>query len=120
MKKYVIVKTQFAALHRWATIPEDHPSWYLKNYHRHVFHIELRFEVTDNDRQIEFFDKKEKVESYLYKEYPIKFTRSNDLPKLVNISCEMLAEQLLLEFKPDGCVWVRVLEDGDMGAIVEL
>jgi hypothetical protein len=31
----------------------------------------------------------------------------------------MLANLLLQKYQPDECYWVQVLEDGEMGAIVE-
>lgn len=119
IQKFVIVKTQFEALHQWKTIPTGHPSAYLKNIHRHMFHIEMRFLVNDSDRQIEFFDMRQKVNKFLVSYYDLRDLPSG-LPMLTNTSCEMIGETLLEFFKQCGCRWVQVLEDGEMGAIVEV
>ena len=61
----IIVKTQLEALHQWGNIPLEHPSQYLKNSHRHLFQIELRFHVTHSDRDIEFIAFKQKVDHFI-------------------------------------------------------
>jgi hypothetical protein len=114
----IIVKTQLEALHKWGNIPEDHPSYYLKNLHRHIFHIEMRFKVTHADRDLEFIALKELVEQFICNTFPL-CPRSN-LFILENGSCEMLGMQLLKEFQGYACYWVQVLEDGEMGAITEI
>jgi hypothetical protein len=117
MKQSIIVKTQLEALHSWKNIPSDHPSQYLKNPHRHLFHIELRFSVSHSDRDIEFIDFKQKVD-YFLQNYFVRCSNSH-LTNINSYSCEMLANLLLQKYQPDECYWVQVLEDGEMGAIVE-
>jgi 6-pyruvoyl-tetrahydropterin synthase len=114
----IIVKTQLEALHQWGNIPSEHPSQYLKNLHRHNFHIELRFIVNHSDRDIEFIAFKQKIDKFL-QNYFICCKHSN-LINMNNFSCEMLGNLLLHQFKADGCYWVQVLEDGEMGSIVEI
>lgn len=114
LKKQIIVKTQFEALHCWDTIPENHPTWFLRNPHRHIFHIELRFTVQDSDREKEFIDYKHQVDTFLNR-YFLQDQKSG-IRNIGSRSCEHLAELLLIEFHAD---WVQVLEDGEMGAIVE-
>lgn len=116
-KQSIIVKTQLEALHQWGNIPLEHPSQYLKNSHRHLFQIELRFHVTHSDRDIEFIAFKQKVDHFI-KNYFIRDPQS-DLINLRNYSCEMLGNLLIQNYQPDGCYWVQVLEDGEMGSIVE-
>ena len=118
IKKTVIVKTIFEALHCWADIPENHTSWYLRHPHRHVFQIELRFEVKGSNRDIEFIEFKQCIDARLKLEYYKDPT--SELFDIKSTSCEMLAELLLNSFKTLGCYWVQVLEDGEMGAIVEV
>lgn len=114
----IIVKTQLEALHQWLYIPEDHPSYYLKNLHRHIFHIEMRFKVSHADRDLEFIALKNRVDQFLQNSLTI-CPRSN-LFILENGSCEMLGIFLLEEFQSEACYWVQVLEDGEMGAITEI
>lgn len=112
--RQIIVKTQFEALHFWDTIPKDHPSWYLKNPHRHIFHIELHFAITQNDREKEFIYYKHQVDDFL-NNYFFKDPKYG-IMTIETRSCEHLAELLAIEFNAN---WVQVLEDGEMGAIVE-
>ena len=112
--KQIIVKTQFEALHYWDTIPENHPTWFLRNPHRHIFHIELRFVVHSSDREKEFIDYKHQVDTFL-KAYFSQDEKSG-IRNIGSRSCEHLAELLLTQFC---ATWVQVLEDNEMGAIVE-
>jgi len=114
MRTNIIINTKFAALHHWSTIPDDHSQHYLKNSHRHEFHIRLKIPVRHDDRDIEFIEFKNKIDKYLHDrfyEYP------HATPDLGSMSCEMLCNALLLEFK---AVYCRVLEDGENGAEVIL
>lgn len=114
----IIVKTQLEALHQWLYVPDEHPSYYLKNLHRHLFQIEMRFKVTHADRDLEFIALKQQIDQYLLKTFPI--CHRSKLAILENGSCEMLSMQLLKEFRGYACYWVQVLEDGEMGAITEI
>lgn len=116
-KQSIIVRTQLEALHQWENIPAEHPSHYLKNSHRHLFQIEMRFYVSHSDRDIEFIAFKQKVDRFL-QNYFMKDTQSG-LTNLRSFSCEMLGNLLIQNYQPDGCYWVQVLEDGEMGSIVE-
>ena len=101
MKKYVFITTSVPAFHSWEEAPEEVK--FLSDLHRHIFHIKLVWEVCE-DRELEFFIMKRKVDAYLeqYKE------------KDIGMSCEMFAERLLTEF---GCVEAEVSEDKENGAI---
>ena len=74
-----------------------------------MFQIRCGFEVTDSNREKEIFIETDKVKLYLENKYgsPAKFK---------NMSCEMIAEEILIEFK---CSFVEVFEDGKGGARVE-
>ena len=60
---------------------------------------------------------KQKVD-YFLQNYFMKDTRSG-LVNLQSYSCEMLGNLLVQQYQSNGCYWVQVLEDGEMGAIVE-
>lgn len=104
MKKYVVIKTQFSALHNWEDC--DLPDvFYLKFMHRHLFHVVMKWEVKNNNREIEFIDRRNDVYNYLHHKY--------EQEKLPGKSCEDIAEELLLHFKAD---FVSVFEDNENGA----
>lgn len=103
MKKNIIIKTTFSAMHHWPDCPIEEVS-YLRYPHRHVFHVELRCAVRHNDRDIEIIQLKNKVNRYLG-----RYENENMGAK----SCEDIAEELLNEFE---AVYVSVLEDNENGA----
>lgn len=115
---FVIIKTSFEGLHCWKNIPSGHKSQFLKHPHRHVFNFELYFEVKHDDRDVEFFDMKDKINKVLNEWFP----RLPDelLPDMGSISCEKLAGKLLRHFESKNCHSVRVYEDGENGAVVSL
>ena len=106
MKKQIVVKLQVEGLHQWKGCPIEEVS-FLRDRHRHMFHIEVRKRVTHNDRDIEIIMLKREILKYLGKQ-PIEFG---------NQSCEMIAEDLYKEFN---CTYVSVLEDNENGAIIEI
>jgi len=106
MKRQIIVKLQVEGLHKWAGCPIEDVS-FLRDRHRHMFHIEVRKTVTHNDRDIEIIMLKREIINYLGKQ-PIEFG---------NQSCEMIAEDILTRFN---CTYVSVLEDNENGAIIEI
>lgn len=101
----VFVTTQFEGFHRWKDAPPQYG--YLKDWHRHMFHVRLRKKV-DASRQIEFIELKQKINAYIDTMFKGKEHR-------FELSCEELAEQLLHYFNAH---MVEVSEDGENGAIV--
>ncbi len=110
----IVVKTTFEALHNWSTIPKEHASQFLKYPHRHQFVIEMIFKVSHQDRDLEFFEMKAKIDKTLHEMFPKKVREL--LPDIGSMSCEMLAERLLFVFQ-ENCILVKVFEDGENGAI---
>jgi hypothetical protein len=93
-----------AGYHRWQEAPT--PVQFLRDWHRHLFHIRLAVEVDHLDRDIEFFTLKEKLNVFLRDHYEgEKFDKS----------CEMIAAELVQVFHAE---WAEVSEDGENGAIV--
>ena len=106
VNRQIIVTFRFAALHSWPSC--DVPGKeYLRNDHRHVFHVTATKEVSHNDREIEIIDFKEKMVSFA------RTMWENELHP--GLSCESIAEELGRQFD---CTSVRVLEDGENGAIL--
>ena len=105
--KYIIVNLEHEATHNWPEAREKLPEvGFLADEHRHVFHIKLMKRVEHGDRDVEFIVLKRQVQVYLREKYGRTFGRK---------SCEDIAEELLTQFQ---CVQVRVLEDGENGALV--
>ncbi len=106
MKLYIEVNLIHEATHRWEeadTIPEVS---YLKNPHRHLFHIRCRKEVNHANRDIEFIQFKHQIQDHLNLIWGKDWQTH---------SCENVAIDLLSRFD---CVEVAVFEDGEVGAVV--
>lgn len=105
----IIVRTRFEAIHKWPECPFDDVS-FLKDSHRHIFHVRAEKVVIHDNRDIEIIKFKRKIEDYLRK------ITSKD-KNIGAMSCEQLAEAIMSEF---GCSEVEVSEDGENGAIARL
>lgn len=105
---YIKVQLKVEGLHRWKDCNIDEVS-FLRNTHRHIFYITCKKIVSHKDRDIEIIQFKRSIESYLTSMFgkPCNFSE---------MSCEMIAEDILQNFKLSSC---EVLEDGENGAIVE-
>lgn len=75
---------------------------FLRNNHRHQFHIRTTFQVEDSNREIEIFMMQDKIRNFLEGKYgsPCNFQ---------NMSCEMIAQDICDHFSAVKCI---VLEDG--------
>lgn len=103
----VYCKVQFEGIHCWPGCPFDEVA-YLRDPHRHIFHITAHKQVFHNDRDVEFIMLKHRIEKYLIEQYPDHMLGAT--------SCEMLGHKLMNEFD---LVLVDVSEDGENGAIVQ-
>jgi len=94
--------------HYWKDAPEE--TKFLRNKHRHIFHITVYVEQMHNSRDVEYFAFKNWLEQNL----PVI-----DGPQ----SCETIASHIkkLVEthFNNSRKVKVQVLEDNENGALVE-
>lgn len=108
----IFVTFQRAGLHYYpqaATDPTLADVSYLGQKHRHLFKFKVMVEVQHNDRDVEFHQLLNWVES-LY---------DSGTLSLNNQSCEMIAESLvnvIVEKFPKRTVSVEVSEDGECGA----
>lgn len=107
MKTNIIVNLTYIGLHHWKDCDLQEVE-YLKNLHRHTFYITCKKEVTHDDRDIEIIMFKEEIINYLDSVYNGNFG---------TMSCEMIARDLLEEFKLNYC---KVLEDNENGGEVIL
>jgi len=112
-KTNVIIQLQVEGLHCFPgveSIPGLEEVRFLKDLHRHMWHITLKKQVTHSDRDVEFIVFKRDVIQYLKNRYYRDDYRTHLFGAK---SCEMLAEELLTAFD---CVYVSVFEDNENGA----
>lgn len=124
-KTTIYVKTQFTGFHCWPAAPAEVA--FLRNLHRHVFHVEVHLKVVHDDRDVEFFMFKEDLDRIIKQEL---------LPSLVinpHQSCEMLAKSLYEKLQTYAYLTenprypyfglttkIIVSEDGENGAVIEI
>jgi len=110
MQSTVIVQFEQEGFHNYPNAPQE--VGFLESRHRHTFQIKIGFEVSHHNREIEIFLQREECKFYLMETYgsPCEFGE---------MSCEMIAQELLDFFEPDGAVWVEVWEENTGGARVE-
>lgn len=108
----IFVRFTYPGFHRWAGAPA-HRS-YLADRHRHLFHVEVRMQVSHDDREIEFHDLLDRARAIF--EFELG-TNGN----FGSHSCEMLGRELggRLARMYQRAVTVIVSEDGECGAQVE-
>lgn len=109
MKSFVIVNLAVEGTHCWPSCHIKEVD-FLKNEHRHMFHIRCEKAVSHLDRDIEIIRFKRKIAEHLSGKYgtPCSFGA---------MSCEMIAEELVRTFSLAVC---EVLEDGENGARIEV
>lgn len=108
MNVYVITVNEIEGFHHYPDAPIVVS--FLRHSHRHIFHIECKFKVSHDNREIEIFMQQYKIEKYLSGIYgnPCRFG---------SMSCEMIAKELMNEFSDmEEC---KVTEDGKGGAAVQ-
>jgi len=115
MTTNIIIKFEVEGLHRWEKAREIIPVMgFLSDLHRHKFHIECKRVVNHDDRDVEFIDFNRTIKQYLIDKY---FNQTYNCLLFDNMSCEMIARELLTEFKLTYC---SVLEDNENGAEIKL
>lgn len=98
----ITVRTQFIGFHRWLAAPESVE--FLRNWHRHVFKVEVCINVDHNNREKEFF----LVQNDLREACTVFEGRYFEL------SCEQICELIAKSLTPDYSVRkVTVSEDGE-------
>ena len=107
----VFCTIQIEGAHFWKDCPLAEVD-YLKDRHRHVFHIKAYQTVSHSDRDVEFICLKHDILHYLRVEY---FREASFLHEFDGMSCEMIANELIDRFNLSSC---EVNEDGENGAIV--
>jgi hypothetical protein len=108
MTVWAIIKTQQEGFHFWKDAPESVS--FLRNKHRHIFFFKVWVSQNHNERDLEYFILKSKVESLI---------PTINGPQ----SCETIASNLQLSlvnlFSHERQVKVEVTEDNENGALIE-
>lgn len=115
MRTNIVVTFQIEALHQWKNAKDVVPQvGFLSDLHHHLFHIKAEKATAhdDNERPIEIIMFKRLMEQYLKDKY---FSVEDNCCNLGNMSCELLAKELVEKFNLASC---EVLEDGRWGAVV--
>lgn len=107
----VVARTTVEGIHRWFKCPIEEVS-YLRDYHRHVFHIHAKAYVNHTDRDIEFIKLSHDIKQYLTDKY---YSEKYKCLFFDDSSCEMIADELVKKFELYEC---EVNEDGEGGSIV--
>lgn len=112
MTTKIFVTNSFVGFHRWPEAPNQVA--YLRDLHRHVFHVKVWHKVEHSDRDVEFHILKEAVTAALR-------VLKEHLMTHPSMSCEMLATELydLLMKKGHHPSAIEVNEDNENGATVE-
>lgn len=116
MKTTVFCTLQFQGIHNWPTCPIEEVK-YLRDKHRHVFHVRAVKAVYHDDRDVEFIQLKHKIQQYIHTTYHDPSNPGLLEYDIGSTSCEQLAYQILMEFQLESC---EVNEDGENGATVSL
>jgi hypothetical protein len=111
MKTTVIIQLEIEGFHNYPKAPEKVK--FLSLNHRHTFTIKCGYKVKDLNREKEIFICRDQVKSELIKRYgtPCEFK---------NMSCEMIAKEIIEFGKSDGLIWCEVWEELTGGARVEI
>ena len=81
----VVIIGEFEGFHFWKDAPAE--VRFLKNLHRHKFHVEVTIDVKHNNRALEFFIVQHFLEDFI----KVRFSDGEVGP----MSCEMIAEVIL-------------------------
>ena len=111
MKKQVIIKFEVDGFHNYPDAPAEVN--FLQNKHRHTFVITCAYNVKSLKREKEIFIQRDLVKEYLHESF-------GNQCQFDDMSCEMIASEILEFAQEDGMVWCEVWEENTGGARVEL
>lgn len=118
IKTEVYCTLQVEGVHNWPECPFEEVI-YLRDLHRHMFHIKAYAAVNHDDRDIEFIMLKHKIQHYLINKYGSIGQNGRMMDDYLCVfgamSCEMIARELIEEFGLTRC---EVSEDNENGAIL--
>lgn len=107
-KKFIWITTQFEGFHSYPDAPDEVA--FLRDSHRHIFHVRIQIEVQHNERDIEFILFKRFIDNICIPELD-----KNDLG-----SCETISDNLYKSINlvyPNRQAVITVSEDNENGCI---
>lgn len=108
LKIRVFCTTSFEGYHKWSEAPDY--VRYLRDLHRHIFHVRCEKLVSHEERDVEFITLKQAISGY------IDSLQYHKREEINTWSCETWARTILEHFNLDK---VEVSEDDENGAVVE-
>ena len=117
VKRWVTARTQFRGLHNWPNCPIDEVG-FLRDPHRHTFHVMVSVEVSGADREVEFFVLQRQIDSII----AARFAKEDESFVIGARSCEMIADVIYEGLQGelgDREVKISVSEDGENEAMCE-
>lgn len=110
MKSTVIIQFEIEGFHRYLNAPDEVN--FLSYNHRHTFVIKAGYLVSDLNREKEIFIERDFIKTYLIETFgsPCEFDE---------MSCEMIATEILEYGSDDGMIWCEVWEENTGGARIE-
>lgn len=108
----LVARINLEGVHRWKECSLEEVA-YLRDYHRHMFHIHAKCFVNHQNRDIEFIQLTHQIKQYLTDKY---YSEQYKCLLFGDMSCEMIAQELVEKF---GLYECEVNEDGESGAIVK-
>lgn len=109
-KTYAVVRTRFTGLHRWNDAPPE--VGFLREKHRHEFHVEVKVEQFHDDRDVEYIKLKRKVDEII-DGWPYNLGERS-----CEMMCDDLHQALSAHIESKRSYVVKVFEDGENGAEV--
>lgn len=111
MKSQVLISFDVEGFHLYPNAPKQVD--FLSYKHRHTFKVTCSYLVSDLNREKEIFIQRDEIKFYLQESYgsPCDFE---------NMSCEMIAKEIIDFAKEDGMIWCEVWEEQTGGARIEI
>jgi hypothetical protein len=86
------VRTSFWGIHHWPAAPEEVA--FLRNPHRHHFKVEIECNADHDDRELEFFMVKSRIDRFISGTLQPYHPSMHLLLNMGSMSCEMLAQSI--------------------------
>lgn len=112
-KIWVVVNTSFEGFHHWKDAPDIVA--FLRDSHRHIFHVRVEMSVEEVDRDVEIILLKRFINEVLDEMKPDIASEGWSCEKIAS----MLAKNLYMSYSSNEII-VEVLEDGENGGKFEI
>lgn len=117
-----MVRTSFRGTHNWPEASQfaGKEVEFLEHEHRHTFHVLVELQVTDSDREVEFFVFQEQVDRAISNLDKNSHIGGRLALRLGRRSCETMAEEIIYflreKYHYKGPLTAEVWEDNEVGA----